>query len=238
MWLRMIPTGLGMSTRTTFGDQIETAHSLTFTLRLAGQDSLKLETGEVFENPRYASVRGNQQKEISAHLNVRPASDERDPSHTNNMRYFAGSKGEDYSPPFIHFEVSAPASDYSLLLNNIRGGIMPSGVTVGLRHNLRDKGAPLEYDFAPDGSMMIWRNAVQQNRHVDVESIEFHYRLIGADDNDDEDTKPPTAKASIDAASVAIVAKLAELEKAFVKGNGLIVTVIIIACAVLYFGRH
>jgi hypothetical protein len=239
MWLRMIPTGLGMSTRTTFGDdQTETAHTLTFTLRLAGQDSLKLETGEVFENPRYASVRGNQQKEISAHLNVRPASDERDPSHTNNMRYFAGSKGEDYSPPFIHFEVSAPASDYSLLVNNIRGGIMPSGVTVGLRHNLRDKGAPLEYDFAPDGSMMIWRNAVQQNRRVDIESIEFHYQLLGAGYHDDEDAKPPTAKASIDAASVAIVAKLADLEKAFVKGNGLIVTVVIIACAVLFFARH
>jgi hypothetical protein len=238
MWLRMIPTGLGMSTRTTFGDdQTETAHTLTFTLRLAGQDSLKLETGEVFENPRYASIRGNQQKEISAHLNVRPASDERDPLHTNNMKYFAGSKGEDYSPPFIHFEVSAPASDYSLLLNNIRGG-MPSSVTVGLRHDLNDKGSPLEYDFAPDGSMMIWRNAVQQNRRVDVESIEFHYRLLGADDNDDEDAKQLTAKASIDAASVAIVAKLADLERAFVKGNGLIVTAIIVACAVLYFGRH
>jgi hypothetical protein len=86
--------------------------------------------------------------------------------------------------------------------------------------------------------MMIWRNAMEQNRRVDVESIEFHYRLIGADDHDDKDTKPPTAKASIDAASVAIVAKLVDLEKAFVKGNGLIVTVIIIACAVLYFARH
>jgi hypothetical protein len=240
MWLKMIPTGLGMSTRTTFGDdRTETAHTLHFTLRLAGQDSLKLETGEVFENPRYASVRGNQQKEIFAHLNVRPASDERDPSHTNNMRYFAGSKGEDYSPPFIHFEVSAPASDYSLLLNNIRGGIMPSAVTVGLRHNLRDKGSPLDYDFAPDGSMMIWRNGMEQNRRVDVESIEFHYPLIGdADDDDGEGVKPPTAKASIDAASIAIVAKLAELEKAFVKGSGLIVTAIIVACAVLYFARH
>jgi hypothetical protein len=240
MWLKMIPTGLGMSTRTTFGDdQTETAHTLHFTLRLAGQDSLKLETGEVFENPRYASVRGNQQKEISAHLNIRPASDERDPSHTNNMRYFEAVTGDDYgSPPSIHFEVSTPASDYSLLLNNIRGGITPSLVTVGLRFDLRDKGSPLKYDYAPDGSMMIWRNAIEQNRRVDVESIEFHYRLIGADDHDDGDTKPPTAKASIDAASVAIVAKLAELEKAFVKGNGLIVTAIIIACAVLYFGRH
>jgi hypothetical protein len=240
MWLKMIPTGLGMSTRTTFGDdQTETAHTLHFTLRLAGQDSLKLETGEVFENPRYASVRGNQQKEISAHLNIRPASDERDPSHTNNMRYFGGSKGEDYSPPFIHFEVSAPASDYSLLLNNIRGGITPSLVTMGLRHDLHDKGSPVKYDYAPDGSMMIWDNAAQQNRRVDVESIEFHYHLIGdADDDDNEGAKPATAKASIDAASIAIVAKLVELERAFVKGTGLIVTVVVIACAVLFFARN
>jgi hypothetical protein len=240
MWLRMIPTGLGMSTRTTFGDQTETAHSLTFALHLAGQDSLKLATGEVFENPRYASIRGNQQKEIYAHLNVRPASDERDPSHTNDMRYFAGSKGDDYSPPSIHFDVSTPASDYSLLLNNIRGGITPSLVTVGLRHNLRDKGSPVKYGYAPDGSMMIWDNAAQQNRRVDVESIEFHYRLIGdADDDDGEGTRPPTVKASIDAASIAIVAKLAELERAFVKPNRLIVTmIIIIACAVLYYARH
>ena len=43
---------------------------------------------------------------------------------------------------------------------------------------------------------------------------------------------------SIDAASVAIMAKLADLEKAFVKGSFLIVTAIIIACAVLYFARH
>lgn len=239
MWLRMVPTGLGMSTRTTFGDQTGTAHTLYFTLHLAGQDSLKLETGEVFQNPAYASVRGNKRNEIAAHLNVRPASDERDPSHTNNMKYFEAVTGDDYgSPPSIHFDVSTPAGDYSLLLNNIRGGITPSLVTVGLRHNLRDKGSPLTYDYAPDGSMMIWRNATEQNRRVDIESIEFHYRVLGADDPDDEDATPPTAKASIDAASGAIVAKLADLEKAFAKGNGLIVTAIIIACAVLYFARH
>ena len=239
MLLRMIPTDLGMTTRTTFGDQTETAHSLTFTLRLAGQDRLKLETGEVFQNPAYASVRGKKQNEISAHLNIRPASDERDPSHTNKMSYVERVTDDDYgSPPSIHFDVSTPASDYSLLLNNIRGGITPSSVTVGLRLDLYDEGSPLKYDHAPDGSMMIWHNAMQQNRHVDVESIEFHYRLIGADDQDDEDAKPPTVKASIDAASVAIVAKLADLEKAFVKGSSLIVMAIIIACAVLYIAWH
>ncbi|MCK1460651.1 hypothetical protein IVB34_20330 [Bradyrhizobium sp. 2] len=239
MFLKMIPTGLGMSTRTTFGDQTETSHTLYFTLQLAGQDSLELETGEVFQNPRYASVRRSKQNEISAHLNVRPASDERDPLHTNKMQYHAGVKGDDYaSPPFIHFDVSVPASDYSLLLSNIQGGILPSKITVGLRHNLYDKGSPLAYDFAPDGSMMIWRNAPQEDRHVGIESAEFHYRVLGADHYDEDDAAPQTAKASIDAASAAIVAKLIDLEKALAKGGGLIVTVIVIACAALYFRGH
>src|ERR1700682_662304 len=113
MRLKMIPTGLGMTARTTFGDQTETTHSLSFTLQLAGHDSLKLETGEVFENPACASVRGNKQNEISAHLTIHPASDERGPS-LNAMRYFEAMTGDDYSsPPLIGFEVSTPASDYS-----------------------------------------------------------------------------------------------------------------------------
>src|SRR5579872_3119035 len=87
---RMIPAGLGMSTRTTFGDQTDTAHSLNFTLHLAGQDRLTLETGEVFQNPGYASVRGNKRNEISATLNVRPAPDERQ----NKMRYFEARSEE------------------------------------------------------------------------------------------------------------------------------------------------
>jgi hypothetical protein len=219
----MIPTGLGMSTRTTFGDQTDTAHSLIFTLHLAGQDSLKLETGEAF-------ARGDKREQISAHLHVHP-SDGRDPEHTNDMRYFAGDEEE---PSFINFDVSLPASDYSLLLNNIRGGIMPSSVMVSFR---RGNGSPIEYGKFPDNSKIIWRNALQQNRRVDVESVEFQYQLIG-DVYSDEDTKPPTAKASIDAAAATIVAKLADLEKAFVKGNGWIVTAIIIACAVLYFARQ
>ena len=51
MLLRMIPTGLGMTARTSFDDKTSGAHSLTFTLHHAGQDSLALETGEVFQIP-------------------------------------------------------------------------------------------------------------------------------------------------------------------------------------------
>jgi hypothetical protein len=185
MLLKMIPTGLGMSTRTTFGDdQTETAHSLAFTLRPTGRDTLKLETGEVFQNPAYDFVGGDKSNEISAYLNIRPASDARDPSHTNQMTYFEGITGDDYSsPPSIHFDVSIPATDYSLLLNNIRGGITPSSITVRLRYNFLDKGSPITFGPAPDGSMMIWHNAIQQNRSVNVESIELYYQLMGADDH-------------------------------------------------------
>jgi hypothetical protein len=236
MWLKLIPSGLGMSSRTTFGEKAETAHTLHFTLHLAGQDRLTLETGEVLQNPAYGAVRGNKQKEIDAQMNVRPASEGRDLSHTNRMGYFEGVTNDDGgAPPSIHFDVTIPASDYSLLLNNIRGGINPVSVTVELRHDLFGKGSPLDYDFAPDGSMMVWRNATQQNRFVAVESIDFQYRLIGADHDGAvaNTTKPSTPK--IDATSVAIAATLADLERAFTKTKTLIVTVIIVACAVLYF---
>ena len=220
MWLKLIPSGLGMSSRTTFGEKAETAHTLHFTLHLAGQDRLTLETGEVLQNPRYAAVRGDKQNEIDAQMNVRPASEGRDLSHTNRMGYFAGVSGDDDgAPPSIHFDVTIPASDYSLLLKNIRGGINPASVTVELRHDLFGKGSPLEYDFAPDGSMMRWRNATKENRFVAVEGIDFQYRLIGADDDDDAVAAPATATASIDAASAAIVGKLADLEKAFRVGQ-------------------
>jgi hypothetical protein len=184
MLLKMIPTGLGMSTRTTFGDdQTETTHWLSFTLQVAGHDSLKLETGEVLENPAYASIRGNKPNEISANLTVHPASDKRGPS-LNAMTYFEAMEGDDYSfPSSIIFEVFIPASDYSLLLNNIRGGIKPSSITVRLRHNFLDKASPITIGPAPDGSMMIWHNAIQQNRNVHIESIELYYQLNGADDH-------------------------------------------------------
>lgn len=238
MWLRMIPIGLGMSTRTTFGDDgTETAHSLDFTLHLAGHDRLTLETGEVFQNPAYASVRGNEKNTISARLNVRPMPEAGD-QYGSRMTYHEAASGEDYSfPPCINFYVSTSASDYSLLLNNIRGGITPSSVTVELRTDVLDKAAPLTYDWAPDGSMMIWRNALKQNRVVPVKSIEFRYQLLGEADHDDED-KPPTATAPIDAASVAILGKLTNWENAFVKGSSWIVTAIILAFAVFYFARH
>jgi hypothetical protein len=225
MWLKLIPINLSMSSRTTFGEKAGTTHTLYFTLHLAGQDRLTLETGEVFQNAAY------KQNAISAHMNLYPASGEGDPSPFNRMSYSEGVSGDDSAPSSINFHVSIPASDYSLLLDNIRGGINPEWVMVELRLDYNGTELPLYY--APDGSK-VWRNA--KHWFVDVDSIVFQYRLIGADDGDDAVAN--TAKAStpkIDASSVAIAATLADLERAFTKTKTLIVTVIIVACAVLYF---
>ena len=137
------------------------------------------------------------------------------------------------TPPFIHFEVLIPASDYSLLLDNIRGGdnaFVGHSRIAGLS---RQRVAPRIWLGRRDDVLAQCRKT-----RVDVESIVFQYQLIGEDETDDVVVKPPTAKASIDAASDAIVSRLADLENAFEKGIGIIVTVIIIACAVLYFARH
>jgi hypothetical protein len=141
MLLKMIPAGLGMTSRTEFGDQAGTVHTLIFTLHLAGQGSLTLDTGEVFQNPAYAAVRGNKPN-VLAQLNVRPASDEHDFAH-NEMRYIGAQKGDVFEgdwPPMIYFRACMPASDYSLLLNNLRDGITPSYVTVGCCTTLSTKG--------------------------------------------------------------------------------------------------
>ena len=135
MWLKLTPIHLSMSSRTTFGEKAGTGHTLYFTVHLAGRNSLKLETGEVLQNPEWASVLGDGQNNIDADLSLHPVTEGRDPSHTNVMTYSAAVISDDHhAPSSIHFDVSIPASDYSLLLNNIRGGLMPSLLTVELRH--------------------------------------------------------------------------------------------------------
>ena len=66
MWLKLIPINLSMSSRTTFGEKAGTGHTLYFTVHLAGRNSLKLETGEVLQNPEYAARLGDKQDNIDA----------------------------------------------------------------------------------------------------------------------------------------------------------------------------
>jgi hypothetical protein len=130
-----------------------------------------------------------------------------------------------------------PRDDFALLLDNLHAGLTPTLVTVGLQWDFRDKDGPLAFD-APDGSETLWRNTKEENQRVGIKFVEFHYRLIGEDDFGDvfgEDAKPSTVKASIDAASAAIVAKLDGWEKAFVKSVTAIGVAIAIAAVIFGF---
>ena len=91
------------------------------------------------------------------------------------MKYLEAVVSDDRSSPSsIYFEASTPASDYSFLLNNIRAGITPSLIIVGLRHNFHDKGSPVAYDYGPDASRMIWRNAIEKTDELILKSLSFN----------------------------------------------------------------
>jgi len=73
MHLRMIPTGLSMSQFNRLGDKAEKIEKMTFELRKRGRESLKLETGEVFQSPEWAAYKKSQKNLSPAHMYVIPA---------------------------------------------------------------------------------------------------------------------------------------------------------------------
>jgi hypothetical protein len=77
----------------------------------------------------------------------------------------------------------ATMSEQQSMLRRPLESAKPSSITVRLRYNFLDKTSPITIGPAPDGSMMIWHNAIQQNRNVHIESIELYSQLDGADDH-------------------------------------------------------
>ena len=107
-----------------------------------------------------------QQTAIDANLSLHLVSDGRDLSRTNVMTYVEGVTSDDHhAPPSIHFDVSIPASDHSLLLNNIRGGITPSSVRVELRHELYGKGSPVDYEGGANALAQCQKQAGRHRKH-------------------------------------------------------------------------
>ena len=120
MNLRMIPTGLSMTHRTKLGDKAEKWERVTFELRHAGRDGLKLETGEVFQNPQWASYKKSQKNLITpAYLYVIAL----DSGRPSEMFYHEAGYGCNAS---IEFRVFIAQNDYDLLLDNLRAGLTPS----------------------------------------------------------------------------------------------------------------
>lgn len=115
-------------------------------------------------------------KLISAHLSVCEASSESD-SQYNTIHYHEAIKGDDYgNPPFIGFDFYLHPRDFDELMKHIQSGLIPSTVQVDLG-STRNEALPIKYGWQPDGSGKKWNNKNEENRHVQIERISFHYDL-------------------------------------------------------------
>jgi hypothetical protein len=151
--------------------------SLSFSVEIDDRDHLDLETGEIFEAPRYAKIRGHQDKLINATLCVRQALSADDFKY-NRLQYFEAVRGDDYgNDPFIYFDFWLHPHDFSELMRHVQGGLVPSTVQIHLEFN---KSSPIQFDWEPDGSGLKWDNKSTDNRRVPIESVSFHYELLKA----------------------------------------------------------
>jgi hypothetical protein len=124
------------------------------------RDYLDLETGEVFENPRYAKSRKHLDKLISGQLSVVEASSEADFKY-NEMSYLGEVKGEDYhSPTSIYFPFFLHPRPFHNLLTNIRNGLLPTTVQINLPLSVRKE------DSSPPsirmGARWQWKEMAKQ----------------------------------------------------------------------------
>ena len=125
--------------------------SLHFGVHPADRDHLELETGEVFQNPRYAKIREKAQS-ISASLTIREALDASDDDY-NRMSYLQGTSSDyDSSGSEIYFQVYLPHERFAELVTNVRGGILPSTIQITLLSSISDESDPMKYSWEPDGS--------------------------------------------------------------------------------------
>jgi hypothetical protein len=113
------------------------------------------------------------------------------------MRYIGEITGDDFYHPSIHFEVFIAPTAFSELAANIKSGLFPGTITIGLVDDPSlffttsanpKKKAPIEIVWEPDGSGMIWHNKEKENQKIEIESIRFDYAVV----------KPPNDEKQID----------------------------------------
>jgi hypothetical protein len=180
MHLSLKIASINMELTTIYPDENKSTRGqqLYFTVYPDDRDHLDLETGEVFENPRYAKLRKHLDKLISAQLSVREASSAEDVKY-NRMQYLGEVKGDDYgSEASIYFQYFLHPRYFHSLVSSIQSGILPTTVHIELPFSLRDDAGPIKFGWEPDGSGQEWRNKADENKAVEIESIGFRYEIL------------------------------------------------------------
>jgi hypothetical protein len=181
MYIRTRISGLGLSLEARVPTEDRPNPTLEIiSLKLIPTDDhhrIDLDTGEVFQDYNYARVRGNEKKLIYASMTVRPCLGETDYQY-NTMSYFDEQTGDDFhSPALIHVETFMEPTAFRQLVDNIRGGLLPSVVLIELPFRVLREKSPMEYSWEPDGSAVVWHNKEEQDRRIAVESVRFDYAV-------------------------------------------------------------
>jgi hypothetical protein len=80
----------------------------------------------------------------------------------------------DYRPPSIYFRINLPPKDFADIIANIRNGLLPSSVRIGLRQS-----SYLTHSSLPDGNPVIWNNDTNPPKClIEIEEITFDYDLL------------------------------------------------------------
>jgi hypothetical protein len=145
------------------------------------RDYLELKTGEIFCNPRYSKLRG-EEKMISATVSISRAGHDEDYPYSK-LRYFPEVQTDDgFHDSSLHFRAYLPPTDFDDLITNLRNGLAPASVSVRLKYDMWDKASPLVFGWEPDGSHLIWNNDTAEARKAGLEitSVKFGYGLLPA----------------------------------------------------------
>jgi hypothetical protein len=191
MWIRTRPASANISleARAPASDRpVPTQEIVSFELLPTNErDHLDLDTGEVFQYYSYARLHKKEDKLIGASITIRAIPDDSFYQH-NAMHYLGEITGDDFNrPSAILFDVFIAPTAFRELTDNIRGGLLPQTITVGLARDASlffttsansEKLAPLEYGWEPDGSGLIWHNKAKERQKVPVESIRFDYAVV------------------------------------------------------------
>ena len=180
------------------------------------RDHLDLETGEIFQSPRYLKVRGQQDKGIAGQLIIYEGKDSGEDSlkagNWNEITYLGGHESKDDPDSsfdsLIYFRYTLPQNEFVVLHNHVSAGHLPKRVLIECEENA------FNFGWEPDGSGQNWNNLTKKK--VRISEIRFDFSYSESDETTEESLSELIDKKDYkDTAKVAraIIERLNSLEK-------------------------
>jgi hypothetical protein len=149
--------------------------SIELQLVASEKETLELATGEIFASPQSLSVEKKKNLRIDFLLNIYCASGGEDYKF-NRLHYFeARNRDFESSDSSINGIFFLPEKLFSSVMDNVRSGVFPKGVTVGIETKLGDNDSPIRFGNMPDGSELIWNNKGKGNEVLPIDTVSLYF---------------------------------------------------------------